>query len=202
MMDDKLDHLLHDAARTWREPPGTDYDAMWGRIERGTFGRTQRTPSWRTFGIGIAAALVMGVGVGRFAMPAATTQVAMADSAAVADSASPAQAYDRVATELLGRTVLLLTALPNEVNRAEASDRFAMQATELLTSTRLLMDSPASDDVRLKALLEDLEMVLAQIAMLQSGRASQEIDFITDALVERDVVPRIRSAAARLAQGD
>lgn len=202
MIDDKLDTLLQDAARTWREPPGTDYDAMWTRIERGSFGRSTRSPSWRTFGIGLAAALVMGVGVGRFAMPTATTVVAVADSSATPDLAAPSQAYDRVATELLGRTVLLLTALPNGAGAAEASDRFAMQATELLSNTRLLLDSPASGDVRLKALLEDLEMVLAQIAMLQSGRASQEIDFITDALVERDVVPRIRSAAARLAQGD
>jgi len=82
------------------------------------------------------------------------------------------------------------------------SERFATQATELLTSTRLLLDSPAASDVRFKDLLEDLELVLAQIAMLQSGRTRQEIDLITDALEERDVVPRIRSAVARLSRGD
>jgi len=38
--------------------------------------------------------------------------------------------------------------------------------------------------------------------MLQTGRTRQEIDLITDALEERDVVPRIRSAVARLAAGD
>lgn len=72
----------------------------------------------------------------------------------------------------------------------------------MLTSTRLLLDSPAASDARFKSLLEDLELVLAQIAMLQSGRTQEDIDFITDALEERDVVPRIRSAAARLASGD
>ena len=54
----------------------------------------------------------------------------------------------------------------------------------------------------LAILLEDLELVLAQIAMLQSGRTRQEIDLITDALEERDVVPRIQSAVARLARGE
>jgi hypothetical protein len=115
--------------------------------------------------------------------------------------ASPAGAYDKAATDLLGRTVILLTSLPSGA-RSAGAERFSNQAVELLTSTRLLLDSPAASDVRFKNLLEDLELVLAQIAMLQSGRTRQEIDLITDALEERDVVPRIRSAVARLSTGD
>jgi hypothetical protein len=202
MTEDKLNELLQDAGRTWLEPKRADYDGMWTHIAREALDRRggSRAPSWRTFSIGIAAALVMGVGVGRFALPGAAPVVAVGGTEA--DSASPAAAYDRVSSELLGRTVLLLTALPGEGERRGGSERVAMQATELLTSTRLLLDSPAADDLRFKALLEDLELVLTQIAMLQSGHASEELDFITDALVERDVVPRIRTAAARLAMGD
>jgi hypothetical protein len=205
MTEDRLDELLDDAKRTWLEPPEPDYQAMWGRIEREAFGgggarNVSRAPSWRIYSMGLAATLVMGVALGRFSMregaPPAVAAV-QADSA----TESHASAYDKAATELLGRTVVLLTSLPS-AHSVVAGERFSRQATELLTNTRLLLDSPAASDVRFKNLLEDLELVLAQIAMLQSGRTRQEIDLITDALEERDVVPRIRSAVARLSTGD
>jgi hypothetical protein len=204
MTDDKLNELLDDAKRTWLEPPEPDFQAMWGRVERETFGvgrNVKRTPSWVTYSIGLAAALVMGVGLGRVSMKTETTPTVAAvlpDSA----SATAASAYDKAAAELLGRTVVLLAAFPDEARSAGAGERFSTQAIELLTSTRLLIDSPAASDVRFKNLLEDLELVLAQIAMLQSGRTRQEIDLITDAVEERDVVPRIRSAVARFSTGD
>jgi hypothetical protein len=205
MTEERLNELLDDARRTWPLPPEPDYQAMWGRIERESFGARRleaRTPSWRTFSLGLAAALMMGIGLGRFTMNTATPAPTVTAQIAPTDTATPsANAYDRVASELLGRTVVLLTALPGEA-RNSSGERFSNQATELLTSTRLLLDSPAASDPRFKDLLEDLELVLAQIAMLQSGRSRQEIDLITDALEERDVVPRIRSAVARLARGD
>lgn len=202
MHDDRLNELLDDARRTWPLPPEPDYQAMWGRIEREAFSgiRTQtRTPSWRVYSLGIAATLVIGVALGRLSMrpdaaPSAVT--AVVPSAETPDG----NAYDKVASELLGRTVVLLTSLPADA-RSAGAEQFSTRATELLTSTRLLLDSPAASDARFKDLLEDLELVLAQIAMLQSGRR-QEIDLITDALEERDVVPRIQSAVARLARGD
>ena len=206
MTEERLTELLDDARRTWPLPPEPDYQAMWGRIEREAFAgvrRDTRTPSWRVFSSGIAAALMLGIGLGRFSTSATSSPPSTMASAVVTDTATAASsAYDRVASELLGRTVLLLTSLPAEARSVGAGERFSLQATELLTSTRLLLDSPAASDARFKDLLEDLELVLAQIAMLQSGRTRQEIDLITDALEERDVVPRIRSAVARLSRGD
>ena len=205
MTDDRLDELLDDARRTWPLPPEPDYQAMWGRIERESFSgvrREQRAPSWRVYSIGLAATLVIGIGLGRMSMkvqePAVPTLTAVSTDTTPSSSSG---AYDRVASELLGRSVLLLTSLPAE-GRNVGGEPFSNQATELLTRTRLLLDSPAASDARFKALLEDLELVLAQIAMLQSGRTRQEIDLITDALEERDVVPRIRSAVARFSRGD
>ena len=205
MTEERLNELLDDARRTWPLPPEPDYQAMWGRIERESFGARRpeaRTPSWRTFSLGLAAALMMGIGLGRFTMNQAVPAPTVVVQGASTDTATPSSnAYDKVASELLGRTVVLLTSLPAEA-RNSSGERFSNQATELLTSTRLLLDSPAASDPRFKDLLEDLELVLAQIAMLQSGRTRQEIDLITDALEERDVVPRIQSAVARLARGD
>jgi hypothetical protein len=206
MREERLEELLDDARRTWPLPPEADYEAMWARIERESFATARtasRTPSWRVFGTGIAAALALGVGLGRFSRPEPQAPVVSSIPAVVNDTMVPASgAYDRAASELLGRTVVLLTALPSEARTVGSGERFALQAMELLASTRLLLDSPAASDARFKDLLEDLELVLAQMAMLQSGRTRQEIDLITDALEERDVVPRIRSAVARLATGD
>ena len=206
MTDERLNELLDDARRTWPMPPEPDYQAMWGRIEREAFAGIRpaaRTPSWRTFSLGLAATLVVGIGLGRLSMKDAAVPAPTVATAPATESATPASnAYDKVAQELLGRTVVLLTSLPAEARTSGAGERFSNQATELLTSTRLLLDSPAASDARFKDLLEDLELVLAQIAMLQSGRTRQEIDLITDALEERDVVPRIQSAVARLAKGD
>lgn len=207
MREDRLDELLDDARRTWPMPPEPDYQAMWGRIEREAFSgvraKESRTPSWRVFSIGIAATLMVGVGLGRLSMKQAAPSESVPTLAAVTTDTTPTRAseYDRAASELLGRTVVLLTSLPDDA-RSAGAERFSNNAIELLTSTRLLLDSPAASDARFKDLLEDLELVLAQIAMLQSGRTRQEIDLITDALEEREVVPRIRSAVARLSRGD
>jgi len=206
MTEDRLNELLDDARRTWPLPPEPDYQAMWGRIEREAFAgvrRDARTPSWRVYSLGLAAALMLGIGLGRFSKPGTASAPANLSTAVVTDADAQASGeYDRVASELLGRTVVLLTSLPAEARNVGAGQQFSNQATELLTSTRLLLDSPAASDARFKDLLEDLELVLAQIAMLQSGRSRQDIDLITDALEERDVVPRIRSAVARLSRGD
>jgi hypothetical protein len=52
--------------------------------------------------------------------------------------------------------------------------------------------------------LEDLELVLAQVAQLPaaSRRNAAELEIINEALEERDVVPRIRTAVASLSGDD
>lgn len=208
MTEDRLNELLDDAARTYRVPPPADFDAIWHGVEREVYGpamprRGSRwgTPSWRVFSLGMAAALVMGVGLGRLTRPEAVSPtvapvVARADSAPVTRGV-----YAQAATELLDRTTLLLTSLPSDARRGIDDMQFTSNALELLTTTRLLLDSPAASDGRFRDLLEDLELVLAQIASLRSARGNEEIELITDALEERDMVPRIRSAAARLSSG-
>jgi hypothetical protein len=205
MTDDRLHELLDDAARTYRVPPEPDLDAIWADVEREAFVERprifrawSRSPSWHVLSLAVAAALVVGVGVGRFST---RSHVAPSVVASVDSSAALPDGYDRTATELLGRTALLLSSLPAEARRGEQR-RFATQASELLSTTRLLLDSPAASDPRFKELLEDLELILAQVARLKPGRGNADIQLITDALEARDVVPRIRSAVARFSLGD
>ena len=70
-------------------------------------------------------------------------------------------------------------------------------------TTRLLLDSPAAaSDPRLKNLLEDLELVLAQLSQLPAEHGKTELNLIREALVQRDVVPRLRSAVVSISSDD
>jgi hypothetical protein len=95
----------------------------------------------------------------------------------------------------LAEVEVLLTAFRADA-RAGAVDRdVADWARDLLGTTRLLLDSPAGDDARLRRLLGDLEVVLAQMARLP-GRpaAGDEVQIIDEAVRQRDVIARVRSA--------
>ena len=205
--DKRLDEVLHDAVHTYRNPPEAPLDAIWARVEAEAFSapRIQRAPSWRVFAGAIAATLVFGVVIGRvsagreLSAPLAATATKTPARLASNTTADP---YGRTTQEFLGRTAVLLAALPTR-GHAETNDaQLAEQARTLLGTTRLLLDSPVAQEARMKDLLQDLELVLAQVARLQSQRPGEAITLINEALEERDVVPRIRSAVAGLSISD
>lgn len=224
LSEEQLDRLLATARHTWRVPPRGPDGGIWDRIEAAHFGparvgRRRLTLSWRTLTVGIAAALVIGIGVGRWSARVsagrATVATASRPDSAAALSSTPSPLapsapgpVSQVTTEYLGETAALLAALPRSAPTGGAgagggSDtRFAVQAAELLTTTRLLLDSPAAQDPQLHSLLEDLELVLAQIARLPAQRGREELDLIREALEQRDVVPRLRVVAAAFTAGD
>lgn len=207
MDDNRLDELLTDAASTYRPPPDAPLDAIWARVEAEAFAAKAAThsPGRRVFAIAIAAALVLGVLLGRvtatgdfpspFAANAGRTPARL--------SAAPAgDPYQRTTQEFLGRTAVLFAALPSRGRPGINDARLTEQARQLLGTTRLLLDSPVGHEQRMKDLLEDLELVLAQVARLQSQRPGEALTLINEALEERDVVPRIRSAVADLSGSD
>ena len=223
MMDDELDERTREVLRGYRVPPEPPLDAMWDAIEERHFGtpvvslvdrattrgkakRTMRwrvgTPSWSVLVAAIAAALVLGVALGRMSQRMAP-QVAEYDREGRYDWVANAEPYRDATTEYLGQTVALLTALPAAARDGQPDARFVTQASDLLTTTRLLLDSPAAaSDPRLKSLLEDLELVLAQLSRLPSEHSKTELNLIAEALEQRDVVPRVRAAAASISSDD
>jgi hypothetical protein len=56
------------------------------------------------------------------------------------------------------------------------------------------MDSPAGQDPKLRGLLEDLELVLVQIARLRGERNKSDLDLIHQAVEQGDVLSRLNSA--------
>ena len=204
MNEDRFDELMHDAQRTYRNPPQPDFEAMWKGIEREHFGAPERASRFRlgtNRWVGIAATLIVGIGIGRASMMLGRNASLLArPSTSVegrvsvhADSAM-ARPYELETSQYLGQTAALLVALPSEL-KSGASTQFTSRAGDLLSRTRLLMDSPAADDPAMRALLEDLELVLMQVVRLQSGNRS-DLDLINRALEQRDVIPRLRTAAA------
>ncbi len=64
----------------------------------------------------------------------------------------------------------------------------------MLTETRLLLDSPAGADPAIRALLEDLELVLAQLVRIGEGSTPQgDLALIEGAVRERQLLHRIRA---------
>jgi hypothetical protein len=205
MDDNKLDELLTDAAHSYRPPPEAPLDAIWARVEAEAFAphAARRSPRWVAFGGAMAATLLFGVLIGRataargVSAPLASASAPAATPAHLASN-TPADPYQRTTQEFLGRTAVLLAALPSKDRPGTNDTRLAGQAQQLLGTTRLLLDSPVGHEQRMKDLLEDLELVLAQVARLQPQRPGESLTLINEALEERDVVPRIRSAVADL----
>ena len=212
--DEQLDALLKQAARSYRVPPEPPLEAMWGQVEAEHFGARDARAAQRGWlrrfrpALAIAATLVIGVALGRVTAPAGEFQlVASHGQAPEVDLDTPTRGgssspYEAATTRYLGQATALLVTLPAELKAGRADSALVAQAGELLTITRLLLDSPAADEPRIKALLDDLELVLAQIARLQGSRNASELDLIQGALEQRDVLPRLRTAVAQIATDD
>ena len=195
MMDereDKIDERLREAAQDYHQPPVTPRDEMWAAIARR---RAEPKPvivlrPWLRWGIGIAAILALGIGIGRWSMPTENVEPPVALTPGRDSAPNPSVAYQVATTQYLSRAEALLTGF-----RAQGRDpQLVGSARELLSVTRLMLDSPAAQDPRLRTLLEDLELVLAQITQLPEGRGAEEENLITQGLEQRGVMPRLRTA--------
>ena len=223
MTEDEMDERTREALRGYRVPPEAPLDEMWEAIEARHFGapvvaltdrapargQTSRrwrfgAPSWGVFVAGMAATLILGVGVGRMSRSIAPVYTAQRSVEGQYDYWSAnAEPYRQATTQYLGETVALLASLPAAARDGQPDARFVTQAGDLLSTTRLLLDSPAAaSDPRLKNLLEDLELVLAQLSRLPAEHGGPELNLITEALVQRDVVPRLRSAVVSISSDD
>ena len=213
MMDereDRLDALLRDAAQDYNAPPPTPKAELWERITAvrqsasAPAGQMQgrilplrrraALPLW----IGIAALLAVGVAIGRLSVPhnpAIPANPATGTLSAAPGGAPTPQEKSEVPTQLatvqhLGQVESFLT----EFSTRNAAQDFTTQARELLTNTRLLLDSKRLTDAPTRRLLEDLELVLVQIATLDPKDRREDLGFIADGLAQNHLRSRLRSA--------
>jgi hypothetical protein len=201
MNEDPLDRLLDQARAGYNPPPEAPREDMWAVIHsnRGNYRHGRRGLSGTTrklaWPLGIAALLALGFALGRVSRerPTAPSQtVAQHGPDARAGSTSPALAG--AALQHLSRTETFLTGFRLEA-RARVPDRTLLAtARDLLGTTRLLLDSPDLRDQRVRQLLRELEVVLAQVAQLQVDPTREDADLIVRQLDEQGVLPRLRTS--------
>jgi hypothetical protein len=171
-----------------RLPPTDLWPAIRARLAAETRARQPVWPRWwiLTAG-GIAAALALGVFIGRQSAQRGDSDFATPIVAEVAprESALPA-AYRRAVGEHLreAETVLVLFN-----SAAEPDAELVGLARELAATSRLLTASRAGEDPEVRAMLLDLELLLMQVARV-----------VDDDAIERQVVREGTADAAVLAR--
>ncbi len=127
--------------------------------------------------------------------PARRASNAVAGSEVVGAAATFRDAPYRIAAaQHLGQVEALLTVFRTESGRDVADPSLQPWARELLTTTRLLLDSPAARDERVDSLLGELEPVLVQIVQLPAARAAEERQLIARSLERSSLLNQLRSA--------
>lgn len=191
-------------------------------------------------GVGIAALLALGIGIGRrmersgapvvpsvattptrpapggtdtVSAPAVTEPVDNGRELAAAPRSAPPRgvpatavsrterlagaestAYDMALGQHLGQSEAFLTLFRSSVRSGHVDPVAFAAARQLLSTNRLLLDSRAGADPRSRQLLQDLELVLAQIAQLGAAGDSSDVHIVTEDMDRGDVLPRLRTA--------
>lgn len=202
----------------YNRPPPTPRKEMWDAIEarlgtgetasasevhdlaerrrrEGGPGRAPRTFNRGTgWAVAAAVVLVMGIGIGRITAP---------DAGAPRVASAPAardNGVDVAAREHLGNTESLLTMVRADARDGRVDPAVAAWADDLLSQTRLLLDTREGLDPAVRDLLLDLELVLVQVAgaaeteSMDNARARTEMELTLRSMEQGEVLPRIQAA--------
>ncbi|HWL39364.1 MAG TPA: hypothetical protein VNO75_03925 [Gemmatimonadaceae bacterium] len=205
MDENRFNDVLSGLPRSFKVPPEPPLDEMWRVIEDAHFNAPAAVPYRRGITSGMswlaaAATLLIGIGIGYYLPSGDTGQTPgsasplIAAAPATGDTSKITGTYRDQTSEYLGQAAALLISLPAEGAADRSDSRFAGKAADLLVTTRLLMDSPAAQDPKIRGLLEDLELVLVQIARLRIERNRSDLDLIHQTVEQGDVLERLSSA--------
>ncbi len=193
--EEGLARMIHEAGEGYRRAPEPRTDLMWQRIEARAFAPQSRI-SW-SLPLALAAVLALGLGVGFWAGRRATAPAA-ADSS-LTNQAGPARLAGAGATPFVGvasnyleQMTGLVIAVAGDLRTGQVPPGTIVHARELLSTTRLLLDGGVEDQ-RFRDLLEDLELVLAQVVRLRDATPALDAALIAQALDQREVLPRLTS---------
>ena len=202
MSDEKFEEFLQREAHAYNEPPANvPRDEMFAAITSARRAESAaparpangaRIPRYAW--IGMAATLVIGVAIGRFAFIRQEASSDASASLARADTGGRSS-YAMAATAQLARAEALLSAYDASGANAGVDKQLSTWARDILSNTRLLLDSPAADDPSRRRLLQDLELVLVQMVQRSpAAGAAEERSHIDRSMERTQVLPRLRSA--------
>lgn len=200
--EEQLDAWIAEQAHAYHRPDYVPREEMWAAIEATRRSRKIRrsTPrvTWVAWSVGIAAILIIGVGIGfmmanqlgeRAPVATGTDIPSRTDQPELQVSRALAVATTRHLTQ----TETFLSLFRDAVRSGTHSPYAGTTARTLLATNRLLTDSRITEDAALKELLQDLELVLAQISQLQEDSWEGETDLITDGIEQRAVLTRLQT---------
>jgi hypothetical protein len=198
MTEEKFEDFLKRALDDLEPVPVPPREAMWAQIDeaRRFQRRAERTTPRRVFlnwSVGLAAMLAVGIGIGRMTARQQLAPVTNPQVASVGNRPN-STTYQVAVAQHLSKADALLTSFRTQPDKATPDPQLATFARELLTSTQLLMDSPAGDDPMVAALLNDLELILVQIAHTATA-SPDERAIIEDGIDKTAVLPRLRAKA-------
>jgi hypothetical protein len=196
--DGKFDEFLRVTAKDYRTPVTPPADAIWAAIEpevakaiapkQRTFA-ARRMTAW--IGLGIAATLMLGVAVGRWtAQNAATPEKAVAVAPATTDSNANARA---ITMEHLADAEVFLTAVRAELKSGQTDAERTERSRELLVRTRVLLGASPNRSPEVERLLQDLELLLAEIAATTPSQSPLDRTLLDESMRDGNIIPRIRA---------
>ena len=103
--------------------------------------------------------------------------------------------YRLAVVEHLAGTEAMLTSFRAAAKRGDVDAQITTWARNLLTTTRLLQAAAAEEDPTLKRLLDDLELVLVQIAQYKSANPhrAEELELIEHSIERRGVIGKLHT---------
>lgn len=129
------------------------------------------------------------------ARPADAPLPAVRLASAPATEAAAVSPYQVASQRHLANAEALVSAVATTPRDAMIDSLTGRWARDMLTNTRLLLDSPAGEDPIRRRLLEDLETLLVQLVQ-RSGAAAEERALIDRTLEKTQLLTRLRSGAA------
>jgi hypothetical protein len=113
----------------------------------------------------------------------------------VGEPANESLAYRLVVLQHLAGSEAMITSFRSSARKGQTDAELARWSRELLSTTRLLESSQASNDPVMKRLLDDLDLVISQIVQYTSKGTTnpEELDLIEQSINKRGVMSKLRS---------
>jgi len=196
MSDEHRDKLIHELAQDFNDPPATPRDEIWARIEQArrpasVLGGRRLSSPWFWMPAAAAAILLLGIMIGRDSLRQ-QAETAVQEYRQELAGKNARTLFRLAAGPTLGKTETLLTQYRSGSLAGDGA-AVASRAGNLVSETRLLMDSPAGDDPELRLLLEDMELVLLRIQNSARRGAAADREEIKQVIQERNLLFRLRA---------
>jgi hypothetical protein len=206
--NDRMDALIKEGAADYNRPGSTPRDEIWNRIQahrhaarsssRAKRGTWSLSRAQRGTLLMLAATLVIGIVLGRAierSKPAKPESIVQIPAPSSNDSLAAAASYRRVMLEHIGNSEAMITSFRANARSGKTDKQMAGWSNDLLLRTRMLESSPASQDPVMKRLLEDLDLVLAQINQYSSRGTHRpdDLDLIEQSIDQRGVMTKLRA---------